>query len=787
MNNLTKVLAMLLCLAMCLPLTACTLGGGETTAPPDTMQPSTTPTSPSINTEPVYGEYDKTILYDRIWGNERKYTQEEFQDPAVFYRMLAVLNDDATNPKGASIPNIRNLKKWGYGGVVTNVSWGQDYLRNDMAWESLVDTISYTIEDLGLRVMLYDEKYYPSGAAGGLTLKENMDWQAWGLSNKALPIKPGKSGTLSQPEGYTLVSAIAYKGSTLADLDLTTGVQCEVSSANAASFTNTTQDSYVMVCLYKKYWYEGTHPQWNIMQSRRYIDLTNPAPTQAFLENTYELYKKYLGQYFNNGIENFFFDEPAMAGSYKGSCTQVYNPDPDSVPNNNMELLDTVNFGFTVLERFRKDWGYDITEYFPYLFTSGNDLNSSEEAMRARWHYHQTLADMVAESYFGQIGQWCAENNISSSGHMLSEESMAASAVYSGNLFRDYAAMQIPGIDLLSGNPNSVARGGYLLALKTVSSSAQYDGKQRVFCEISDWGDENTDWNARIAAVAVQYAYGINDFCSYYTPFNYDEATNRKLTDTTARIGYMLGGGVSEKNVLIYYPIESVYASTANGTSNKYVNAITNNFVKLIEKLSLENIDYLLADTSNILGGKLENGKFVTPSGMEFETIVIPQTTCMPYALLEKLSELAQGGVKVVMQNTNDILCETEDRQDSFNQLLASLVANANSVHKASVNEIYSFIENECDARYVWVQNQTGGSEPIVAVKHKNTNNSVYIIVNTNSSAQTLTITLSDTGTVMAWDPTTGTVTEIAAEANGSMTDITVTLDGYGCMLYTIA
>ncbi len=787
MKRMIKILAVLLSLVLCLGLIACTQNTDPTDKPtgPDPTAGGD-PSEPTGSTEPVYGEYDKTILYEQIFSNERSYTAEEFADPDVFYRILAVLNDDATNPKGASIANIKTLQKWGYGGVVTNVSWGEDYLLNDMAWESLVDTVSYTIENLGLRVMLYDEKYYPSGAAGGLTLKENKDWQAWGLSNKSTVVRPGKTGTISQPEEHTLVSAMAFKGSSLANLDYSTGVKCDVNDKNTATFKNETDEEYILVCLYQKYWYEHTHPQANIMQSRRYIDLTNPEPTQEFLQNTYELYKEHLGQYFNNGIENFFFDEPALPGQYMGKGTQVFPPDEDSVPNERLELLDTVNFGLTVREQFKKDWGYDVIDYYPYLFTAGTDLNVSEEALRVRWHYHQTVANMVAENYFGQIADWCARNNISSSGHMLSEESMASSAVYSGNLFRDYGAMQIPGIDLLSGNPNSVARGGYLMTLKVVSSSAQFDGKQRVFCEISDWGEENTNWDARIAAVAVQYAYGINDFCSYYTPFNYDEATNRKLTDTTSRIGYMLGGGVSEKNVVVYYPIESVFAVTANGTSNKHLGQITGNFTNLIQKLSMENIDYLLADTANILTGEVKDGKFITPSGLEFETIVIPYVTCMPEALAQKLVELAEGGVKVILQNDSGILCETAQGQAAFDEQLATLLENENCTVQNSIGKIYDYIEANCNARFVRVVNQTGGGEPIVAVKQKNANNSVYIVVNTNPSAQTLTVSLSDQGTVKAWDPATGTVTEIAGTPNGDMTDITVVLDGYACMLYTI-
>lgn len=72
-----------------------------------------------------------------------------------------------------------DLKEKGYGGVVTNISF-DNYMKDVDEWKLLEDKIQIC-KELGLRMWLYDEDCYPSGAAGTQTLDKNEDFEARGL------------------------------------------------------------------------------------------------------------------------------------------------------------------------------------------------------------------------------------------------------------------------------------------------------------------------------------------------------------------------------------------------------------------------------------------------------------------------------------------------------------------------------------------------------------------------------------------------------------------------------
>lgn len=734
-------------------------------------------TSDSSSTTPEPSkEYNQLTEWAKLKGNARNYTESEFLDPANEYRMMPVLNEDPTKPKGASIPNLERLKEYGYGGVVTNVGYSDDYLTNDYAWELLNEAVEYAIEELGMRVGIYDEYWYPSGGARNLVLKDNPEWQAQGLAVKTAVVNAGKTGNILLPVEHTLIYAKAYSGSSINAIDLSTAEDCVVKNG-AVSYKNDTSSTKTIVALYQKNWYEGTHPQWNLMESRRYIDLLRSEPVEKFIELTYESYKRNLGKYFGNGIEFFFYDEPALP-SYKGSCSVINVLDE---PNNNMPKLDTVCYSPAFAAEFKKDWGYDPMKYYPYLYKNGNTINTRAEAKRFRMHYYHTVSRLVAANFFGQIGDWCGQNNVKASGHLLAEENLASSVLCSGNAMRDYAQVQMPGIDLLSGDPAVTL--GWAQVMKTCSSVAQFYGRNRVFCEISDWGYQNEDWDARIASVAVQYLAGINNFVSYYEPFTYSAEINRLFANRTARIGYMLGGGVGEKNVAVYYPVEGAYSVMSNaelGGGNSSLNAISSSYSSLLTELMRNNVDYMLFDADALRESKIQNGKIITPAGEEMTTLVIPETYAMYRDVAEIMLKAAKQSVKVYYAS-QDLICESSENQAAFEKTLSELFANGNAEKCTSVNTLISKVKEVGKTCFADTTDKR-----VIAGKQVNENNSVYTFVNTSANDAFVTLTMTDAGkTFKLWDIKTGSCTEISVEQQGNTSAYKTKIPKYGVVIIT--
>ena len=74
---------------------------------------------------------------------------------------------------------IDKLNRMGYGGVVMNVDY-KGYLKNPDAFTLFFECAEYA-KSLGLSVWIYDEQYYPSGGAGGVTLEGHPEFEAAAL------------------------------------------------------------------------------------------------------------------------------------------------------------------------------------------------------------------------------------------------------------------------------------------------------------------------------------------------------------------------------------------------------------------------------------------------------------------------------------------------------------------------------------------------------------------------------------------------------------------------------
>ena len=75
---------------------------------------------------------------------------------------------------------VKKLSDRGYGGVCLNTGFRQ-YLEEDKDIELIMSIARYA-KSLGMAVWIYDEQYYPSGAAGGATLIDHPELEALGLA-----------------------------------------------------------------------------------------------------------------------------------------------------------------------------------------------------------------------------------------------------------------------------------------------------------------------------------------------------------------------------------------------------------------------------------------------------------------------------------------------------------------------------------------------------------------------------------------------------------------------------
>lgn len=559
-------------------------------------------------------------------------------------------NIPADEKKKQLIAEFEDLKAKGFGGIVTNVEFYR-YLRWEEGWEMLC-WIVRTVHEMGMRVWLYDEKGYPSGGAGGLTLSEgNPDWQAQGLAMKTVTAAPGKTLSIPFPRGHSeIYAAYAWKTedfSSLSDEELLSPYKrYNLSAQEDLEDTNTTDTPITAAVFYRKPMYEGTHAVHNVCESRRYIDVSNKEAVAAFLENTYRPYAKRLADC--GPIEAIFTDEPSYMGAYinRGS----YPPSCLDKPDESMELLPSVSWGADVPNRFASEWGYDLRERVYCLFTG-----RGEESMRVRQQFYSVLSDLYEQSFFVQISDFCAKHNIPFSGHLLLEDDIRYHPVFEGNFFSLLRHMHIPGIDMLHGLPEIIRQNAF--TPKLVSSVAHTYSRPHVMSEISAHAQGGKVTPEQFyCAMTTQYALGVDVFTSYFSRQLLDTTEYARYNRAVGRISRIMGGGRHLAKTALYYPIETIQADTVPWGDeeiytwmhkNPLANACWESVRDSMNALLDRQIDFDFLDAEAIEKSRMGDGCFTVPGGESFSALVIPYCLDTP-RLSDLVRRLQSHGVTVI-------------------------------------------------------------------------------------------------------------------------------------------
>lgn len=182
-----------------------------------------------------------------------------FRYPPANFRPLQIVHgfDNLASDTDILRKRLQDLRSLGIGGLVVNVSF-RDYLRSEKQWMFFLEGLRIS-EELGFVLWLYDEEGYPSGAAGGLVLERNPDFEAIGL---------------------------------IRFVDDDGKVHYEI-----------------------RRMYEGTHCTENVYKKRRYVNILNPEAVRTFILLTHGEYAKRIPD-IGKRIRAIFTDEPSLITTY---------------------------------------------------------------------------------------------------------------------------------------------------------------------------------------------------------------------------------------------------------------------------------------------------------------------------------------------------------------------------------------------------------------------------------------------------------------------------------------
>jgi len=696
-----------------------------------------------------------------------------FKNPPREYRMLQIIHPFPDNPD-------TNPYKWfgqrfqapvsdgntkqtpssqladflvhdGYGGVVANVSFDK-YLESEEAWKVFLQGVK-ECKDRGLLVWLYDEKGYPSGKAGGLTMRDHPEYECQGVVCAKTEGKIMVRHHFPKGERYlgAPLSVVAIPiGDEHLEMERCLPIPPETYTGKQELVWQAPDDSdWVILSFHNRYMYEGTHIVTNLSDSLPYIDIMNHDAVARFIELTHQAYHDRCGKDLWDHIDAIFTDEPSLMTGYLKEEEGLLPPIPWSR-------------GFA--EEFNKRAGYDLIPKLPFLFEECGD-----ETAYVRIDFWRVISQLIEENYYGQIQEWCQAHGIASSGHALLEEGLHHHVIFEGNLYRDLRRQDVPGIDILSSNPEELARSRQIPVPKFVSSVAHGIGAPKTQSETSSHvertGNRPCSFEQRVGTINWMYVQGLNYVTSYYSPSEFSDTERKTFNDHIGRLGAMLTQGRHLADIAVYYPIQSMWGACTptdkiawHPPVSERERRVNDTFGEASQVLLASQRDFDFVDDQAILEAEVKDGALQL-QGESYRCMVLPETWVIPLAVLKKIAAFVNNGGKLVTVGDLPSVADRKGDTPEVISLSAELKSSANvAIRDNSAGMV------EAIKQFLPADLTLDNSCPELFYCHRVLENrDIYFLANNGSAPIQRKVTIQTVGKVEKWHPTTGEIQSLSA------------------------
>ncbi len=363
-------------------------------------------------------------------------------------------------------------------------------------WFQTIDHCVQTAARHGMKVWLYDEYPYPSGVAGGRVLARNPEFAELHLDIRRFKVEGGAKVSCEMGAGR-LLAAFLIPRSDAEELcwrqarEVTS--QCGVYNSTWINRAHDSRFYYSLdhAQLYKCHRameylpvnvFEGEVPSgtWELVSFFKvtggdtlepyghYVDVSNGEATAAFMEETHEAYRQWLGDRFGAEIEGIFTDEP-----------KYRNPLPWSK---------------TIASHWR-EWQLDRRSLLGLLPDyPGGALRRS---------YREVGHQLFLDQWIHPIRNWCDQNSMQLGGHISPEEDWWAESRCAGSILPLIRNFHTPGCDLiipavgdrlhpiLNSTPtmavSAAAQSGAPHALCEMLACSDYSVSMQTIKRIGDW------------------------------------------------------------------------------------------------------------------------------------------------------------------------------------------------------------------------------------------------------------------------------------------------------------
>lgn len=441
------------------------------------------------------------------------------------------------------------------------------------------------------------------------------------------------------------------------------------------------------------------------------------------------------------------------------------------------------NWTNNMKQAFERRRGYALTPWMPVL--TGHIVKSSEASDKFLWDYRKTLGEMVTEYHYDQLTELLKKRGMKrySESHEDGRVMIADGMEVKRTAAVPMAAMWTPNV------VNGFSQLKYQSDIRESASVAHIYGQNLVAAEsLTAFGIGGMAWSYSPenlkSTVDLELACGLNRFVihtSVHQPsdekspglglgpfgqwFNRHETWGEQANVWMAylsRSSFMLQQGKYAADILYYY-----------GEDNN----ITSLFGKKLPEIPAGySYDFINSDALiNVL--TFVNGKFETPSGMQYRVLVLDENAKkMSLNVLKKLRDLVRTGA-VITGIKPEFSPSLADNTDEFKAIVKEIWDGG--YKNVSTNQpLLDVLKGQKIEEDFKIIGSSIADNQLLFVHRKLANQDIYWVNNRKNSVEDLEASFRITGKVAElWNPQTGETKKISYKIENGRTIVPLHLE----------
>ena len=421
------------------------------------------------------------------------------------------------------------------------------------------------------------------------------------------------------------------------------------------------------------------------------VDILNPEVTEAFLDHTHEVYKRYFGGTLSGKVRGFFSDEP----QYHRSHTAYTDMLPDY---------------------FYEKYGENIYDGLGLLFVEKKGYE------KFRYRYWRAMQELMLTNFSKKVYGWCEENQLQFTGHYIEETSLSGQMECCAGVMPFYKYMHIPGIDwIASWSENE-------LPPRQVGSVAMQYGKKHVLTEsYASFGWQVTPRELK-RITEFQFVSGVNLLCQHLLPYSEAGQTKRDFpahyssinpwvkedgagyNNYMTRLGYLLAESEEQVNVAVLHPNRSAYLvyQREEEKGGKKMAELDARLLEAVRSLSSRGINYHFLDETLLAEDGFVTDAFIGCGKCSYSFLVLPHVTNMDCSTEKLLHQYVKNGGKVLVLGNIPKYLEGEEYDYGYLRCNCSIeqIQDAQPCRPGGVNpKVYSSYRKLGEHELLFVMN----------------------------------------------------------------------------------